>query len=76
MDAVHEQNWQGKLVSVRDEDKSLHFHGCFLWLSGWKQCTLHTVSDMFEMYEQLLPTRLYACQYTYADATGEVMCRL
>ena len=28
------------------------------------------------LYEQLLPTRLYACQKTHTDTTGEVMCRL
>ena len=31
---------------------------------------------MFELYEQLLPTRLYACQKMHTDTTGEVMCRL
>ena len=31
---------------------------------------------MFELYEQLLPTRLYACQKTHTDTSGEVMCRL
>ena len=31
---------------------------------------------MFELYEQLLPTRLYACQKTHTDTTDEVMCRL
>ena len=31
---------------------------------------------VFELYEQLLHTRLYACQNTHTDTTGEVMCRL
>ena len=31
---------------------------------------------MFELYEQLLPARLYACQKTHTDMTGEVTCRL
>ena len=34
------------------------------------------MAGMFELYEQLLPTRLYACQKTHTDTTGEVMCRL
>ena len=58
-EAVHEQNWQGKLISARSEDDSLNFEGCFWWLSGWKQCPTHTVAGVFELYEQLLPTRLY-----------------
>ena len=32
--------------------------------------------EFFELYEQLLPTRLYAGQKTHTDKTGEVMCRL
>ena len=66
----------GKLISARSEDESLNFDGCFWWLSGWKQCPTHTVAGMFELYEQLLPTRLYACQKTHTDMTGEVKCRL
>ena len=31
---------------------------------------------MFDLYEQLLPTRLYACQKTHTDTTGEVVCGL
>ena len=61
-EAVHEQNWQGKLISARSEGESLNFKGCFWWLSGWKQCPTHTVVEFCELYEQLLPTRLYAGQ--------------
>ena len=75
-EAVHEQNWREKLISARSGDESLNFEGCFWWLSGWKQCPTHTVTGIFELYEQLLPTRLYACQKTHTDTTGEVMCRL
>ena len=75
-EAVQKQKWQGKLISARSKNESLNFDGCFWWLSGWKQCPTHTVAGMFELYEQLLPTRLYACQKTHTDTTGEVMCRL
>ena len=75
-EVVHEQIWQGKLTCMRREDTSLNFDGCFWWLSVWKQCPTHTVAGMFELYEQLLPTRLYASQKTHTDTTGEVMCRL
>ena len=75
-EAVHEQNWQGKLISARSEDVSLNFEGCFWWLSGSKQCPTHTAAGVFELYEQLSPTRLYACQKTHTDMTGEVLCAL
>ena len=72
-EAVHEQSWQGKITCMRREDTSLNFDGCFWWLSGWKQCPTHTVAGMFELYEQLLTTRLYASQKTHTDTTSEVM---
>ena len=75
-EAVHEQNWQGKLISATSEDESLNFDGCFWWLSGWKQCPTHAVAGNCEFYEQFLPTRLYTCQKTHTDTTGEVMSRL
>ena len=59
------QNRHGKLISVREEEESLN-----------KQCPTHTVVGMFELYEQLLPTRLYAYQKTHTAMTGGVMCRL
>ena len=55
---------------------SLNLDECFWWLSGWKPCPTYTVAGMFELYEKLLPTRLYTCKKTHTDTTGEVMCRL
>ena len=31
---------------------------------------------MFELYKQLLPTRLYACQTTHTSLESEAWCRL
>ena len=56
---------------------SLNFDRCFWWLSGLETMPEHIqCRRMFELYEQLLPTRFYACQKTHTDTTGEVMCRL
>ena len=73
---VHEQSWQGEITCMRREDTSLNFDGCYWLLSGWKECPTHAVEGTFELYEQLLPTRLYGCQKMHTDTTGEVMCRL
>ena len=75
-EAVHEQSWQGKLTSARSEDNSITFYGCFLWLRGWKQCPSHTLPGMFELCQQLLPTRLLVCQKKHTHRAGEVVCRL
>ena len=73
---VHEQSWQGKITCLRREDTSFNFDGCYWLLSGWKERPTHAVEGMFELYEQLLPTRLYGCQKIHTDTTGRVMCRL
>ena len=31
-------------------------------MTKWKSCPTHTIAGMIELYEQLLPTRLYANQ--------------
>ena len=73
LEAEHEQNWQGELISARSEDESLNFEGCFWWLSGWKQCPTHTLAGMFELYEQLFTYEAVCLPETHTDTTGEVM---
>ena len=64
-------------MSARKEDEDLNFEGCFWWLNGWQNCPTHTVAGLFELYEQLLPTRLpYDSQKMGKDSTGAVTCWL
>ena len=51
--------WQGKLLIERKSDSQLCKNGCFSWLSKWRSCPSYTVAGAFEMYEQLLPTKLH-----------------
>ena len=64
---VEEQKWQGKLITARKEDGDLNTEQCLWWLSEWRTCPTHTIAGMFEIYEQLLPTRLYAIHKTQAS---------
>ena len=73
---VEEQKWQGKLITARKEDGDLNTEQCFWWLSEWRMCPTHTIAGMFEIYEQLLPTRLYAIHKTQASPTSDPTCRL
>ena len=73
---VAAQNWQGKLVTAREGDEELSTQGCFWWLSEWPTCPTHTVSGMFELYEQLQPTRLYAIHKTRVSPSSDPSCRL
>ena len=73
---VEEQKWQGKLITARKEDGDLNTEQCLWWLSEWRTCPTHTIAGMFEIYEQLLPTRLYAIHKTQASPTSDPTCRL
>ena len=73
---VREQRWQGKLVTERERDKGLSAEQCFLWLSDWRTCPTHTIAGMFELYEQLLPTRLYTIHKTRVSDSSGSACSL
>ena len=73
---VEEQKWQGKLLTARKEDGDLNTDQFFWWLSELRRCPTHTIAGMFEIYEQLLPTRLYAIHKTQASPTIDPTCRL
>ena len=73
---VRNQRWQGRLVTTRLEDESLSADGCFWWPTEWKHCPPHTIAGLVELYEQLLPTRVYTSQKTHTSPGSEVVCRL
>ena len=56
--AVRELERQGNLLLERKSDSQLFKNGCFSWLSKWRSCPSCTIAGAFEMYEQLLPTKL------------------
>ncbi|XP_067038840.1 uncharacterized protein [Acropora muricata] len=68
--------WQGKLLIERKSDSQLCKNGCFSWLSKWKSCPSYTIAGAFEIYEQLLPTKLYFSKKTHTSCSGDVNCRL
>ena len=69
------QNWQGKLIVSRWEDTE-QGNGCFGFLSQWKTCPTYVVAGVYELYEQLLPTRVYYSKKTRTGPGIETMCRL
>ncbi|PFX17853.1 hypothetical protein AWC38_SpisGene17793 [Stylophora pistillata] len=70
-DEIKNQRWQGRLVTTRLEDESLSADGCFWWLTEWKNYPSHTIAGLIELYEQLLPTRVYTSQKTHTSGEGE-----
>ena len=72
---MREERWQGKLLNNRWEDDDLNT-GCFDWLSRWKTTPSHTIADVHELYQQLLPTKLYHHKKTRTNSNPDVQCRL
>ena len=68
--------WQGKLLTERKSDLQLCKNECFSWLNKWRSCPSHTIAGVFELYEQLLPTKLYSSKKTHTSCPGDVKCRL
>ena len=64
------------MITARKEDGDLNTKQCFWWLSDWRMCPTHTIAVMFEIYERLLPTRLYAIHKTQAKPNSDPTCRL
>ena len=55
---------QGRLLWTSSEDDQLREHGGFAWLSAWACAPTHTSTGVIKLYEQLLPTRVFAAYKT------------
>ena len=54
---VRPQKWQEKLIEARRDDADVI--GCFTWLRRWKSAPTHTVAGIYELYQQLLLTKIH-----------------
>ena len=72
---VAEERWQGKLIKNRWDDEKVKLEECFAWLSSRKNAPTHTIAGVQELYQQLLPNRVYYNRKTKSQVTGE-KCRL
>ena len=70
---VRQQKWQGKLIEARWDDAAVT--GCFSWLCCWKTAPTHTVVGVYELYQQLLPTKIYQQYETKTSNNADVKCR-
>ena len=75
-DTMKDEKWQGKLLSQRWNDESSTVRSCFGWLKNWNSCPSQVVAGMHELYEQLLPTRLYYGKKIGMTPVQDMSCRL
>ena len=66
---VSEERWQGKLIKKRWDDEEVKLN------SLWKNAPTHTIAGVQELYQQLLPAKVYYNRKTKSQITDE-KCRL
>ncbi|XP_068739001.1 uncharacterized protein [Montipora capricornis] len=76
-DQVSGQPWQGKLIAFGWEEEQegsgtgdVRQSQSFSWLWQWRTCPTYVIAGVFELYEQLLPTRVYQNHVT-VDSTAK-----
>ena len=69
------EKWQGKLFKNRWEDDQLS-RNCFAWLKEWKTGPSNNIAAVQELYQQLLPTKLYHHKKTGINTGQDVLCRM
>ena len=68
---VSEERSQGKLIKNRWNDAKVKLEECFAWLFSWKNAPTHTIAGVQELYQQLLPTKVYNNRKTKSPVTDE-----
>ena len=58
-ETIKAENWHRRLLTTRWKDEELSQDACFAWMKDWSSAPTHTVAAMIELYEQLLPTKVY-----------------
>ena len=63
------------MLKIRWEDDQLS-RSCFDWLKEWKTGHSNTIAAAQELYQQLLPTKLYHHKTTGINTSHDVLCRM
>ena len=71
---IDSERWQGKSIVERWKDEDVD-EECFAW-KDWKTAPIKTVAGLQELYQQLLPTKLYAPRKTKTHTGDDEKCRL
>ena len=67
---MKEEKCQGKMICNRWEDVHLEQRDCFALLSCWKAAPMHMVVGIQELYQQLLPTKVFSYRKVETSGSG------
>ena len=59
----------------RWDDNNLDREGCFARFHHWKKAPMHKVAGLKELYQQLLPTKVYHHRKTGMTGNADERCR-
>ena len=70
---VEDLKWEGKLLASRwkDLDKK-----CFEWMNNWRTAPTHMITGIQDLYQQLLPTKLYTGKKIKTTNHLDYICRM
>ena len=72
---VEDQKWEGKLLASRWKDGDLD-KKCFKWMNNWRTAPTHMITGVQDMYQQLLPTKLYLGKKIKTTNHQDYTCRM
>ena len=74
---TEEEKWQGKSFKSRWSDIPVMLSkSCFDWMKEWKTCPSSTIAGIHELYQQLLPTKLYLHNKMGTNPSSDVLRRM
>ena len=73
---VRDEARQGKLYTAGWNDDNTSTKNCFSWLSEWTSCPTYVVAGINEIYQQLVPTKLYQVTKIKLSQSNNVPCRM
>ena len=68
---VSEERCQGKIIKNRWDEEKVKLEECFAWHSSWKNTPTNITDGVQELYQQLLPTKVYDNRKTKSQVTDE-----
>ena len=69
------EQWQGRLLTQRWDDEEVGDE-CFSWMAEWKTAPTHFIAGVSELYQQMLPTKVYHKYKTGLETGQNDMCRM
>ena len=69
------EQWQRWLLTQRWDDEAVG-KVCFAWMTDWNTAATHIIAGMNELYQQMLPMKVYHKSKTRLEKGQNVLCQM